>query len=93
MSRWDAREWVAGLMHLSQGDLAIRSIDRYGASETQVRYECAGEVVARLTVSGPVRPIFTPEGRGHWEVKALIGSGTQDVHLIEIPEAQEIVYE
>ena len=93
MSRWDARGWVAGLMDLDKGDLALRSIDRYGANETQVRYEYAGEVVARLTVSGPVRPFFTPEGRGHWEVKAQIGSGTQDVHLIDLPEADEIVYE
>lgn len=93
MSKWDARGWVAGLMGLRQDDLAVRSIDRYGANETQVRYEHEGEVVARLTVSGPVRPFLTPEGQGHWEIKALIGSGTQDVHLIELPETDEVVYE
>ena len=93
MSKWDAREWVAGLMGLSTGDLVVRSIDRYGKGETQVRYEHAGEVVARVTVTGPVLPFLTPEGQGHWEIKALIGSGTQDVHLIELPEADEIVYE
>ena len=93
MARWDARSWVAGLMGLDQAELAARSIDRYGATETQVRYELAGEVVARLTVTGPVRPVLTPEGQGHWEVKAQIGSGTGDVHLIEMPETDEIVYE
>lgn len=93
MAKWDARGWVADRMGLRQGDLAVRSIDRYGASETQVRYEHEGEVVARLTVSGPVRPFLTPEGQGHWEIKALIGSGTQDVHLIELPETEEVVYE
>ena len=92
MSKWDARGWVAGLLGVSQAELAVRSIDRYGASETQVRYEQGGEVVARLTVTGPVRPYLTPEGQGHWEIKAVIGSGTQDVHLIELPETHEIVY-
>jgi len=93
VSVWDARGWVAGLMGLLRDDLAVRSIDRYGASETQVRYEHAGEVVARLTVNGPVRPMFTPEGHGHWEIKAQIGPGTRDVHLIELPEADDIAYE
>jgi hypothetical protein len=93
VARWDARGWVAGLMDLNQDDLAARSIDRYGETETQVRYEHQGEVVARLTVTGPVLPFMTPEGEGHWEIKAQIGSGTDDVHVIELPEADEILYE
>ncbi len=93
MSKWDARGWVAEMMGLSQADLAVRSIDRYGATETQVRYEHEGVVVARLTVSGPVHPFMAPEGQGHWEIKALIGSGTQDIHMLELPETDEIVYE
>ncbi len=93
MSRWDARGWVASLMDLGQDDLIVHSIDRYGASETQVRYAHNGEVVARLTVTGPILPVFTPAGQGHWEIRAQIGAGTQDVHLMELPEADEIVYE
>ena len=93
MSKWDARGWVAGLLGLDPSDVAVRSVDRYGDSETQVRYEHGGVVVARLTVTGPVRPYPTSAGLGHWELRALIGSGTQDVHLIEVPEAEEIVYE
>jgi hypothetical protein len=79
-------------MGLPQGDLAIRSIDRYGSGETQVRYERGNEAVARLTVTGPVVPMGVAEGRGHWVVKAQIGPGTGDVHDIELPEADEIVY-
>jgi len=93
VARWDAQAWVAGLIGVSQDDLAVRSIDRYGPSETQVRYDHAGDVVARLTVTGPVRPYLTPAGQGHWEIKAQIGSGTGDVHLIELPETDEIIYE
>ncbi len=93
VSIWDARAWVAETMGLALGDLAVRSIDHYGETETQVRYEHGDEVVARLTVVGPVRPFMAPEGQGHWEIKALIGSGTQDVHEIELPETDEIVYE
>lgn len=93
MSRWDGRAWVAGFMGLGQDDLAVHSIDRYGESETQVRYEHNGEVVARLTVVGPILPVFTPAGQGRWEIRAQIGAGTQDVHLMELPEADEIVFE
>ena len=74
-------------------DLAVRSIDRYGPEETQVRYERGNEAVARLTVIGPVVPMGVADGRGHWVIKAEIGSGTRDVHGIELPEADEIVYE
>jgi hypothetical protein len=93
VSSWDARGWVAGLMGLSQEGLAVRSIDHYGPTETQVRYEHDGLVVARLTVTGPIPVFMAPEGHGRWEVKAMIGSGTQDVHLIELPETDEIVFE
>jgi hypothetical protein len=93
MSDWDARGWIADIMGLDPGGVTVRSIDRYGESETQVRFVHAGEVVARLTVTGPVRPFGTPEGQGHWELKAQIGPGVQDVHLIERPETDRIVYE
>ena len=93
MSDWDARGWIAGIMGLDPSGVTVRSIDHYGESETQVRYEHAGEAVARLTVIGPVRPYGTPEGQGHWELKAQIGPGVQDVHLIERPETDKIVYE
>jgi hypothetical protein len=79
-------------MGLVQDDLVIRSIDRYGPRETQVRYERGNEAVARLTVTGPVLPMGVAEGGGHWVIKAQIGSGTGDVHGIELPEADEIVY-
>jgi hypothetical protein len=93
VAKWDAREWVAGHLGLDPGEVAVRSIDRYGESETQVRYEHAGVVVARLTVTGPIRHFMRTDAEGHWELKAQIGSGTQDVHLTEVPESDEIVYE
>jgi hypothetical protein len=30
--------------------------------------------------------------RGHWVVSVRIGSGSEDVHRIDVPEADEIVY-
>ena len=92
MATWDAREWLTGLMGLEEGDLTVRSIDRYGPAETQVRYERGGQAVARLTVTGPVREMLEQEGQGLWIVKAQVGSGTSDVHSIELPETDEIVY-
>lgn len=92
MARWDAREWLTGLMGLEHGDLAVRSVDRYGAEETQVRYEQDGVAVARLTVNGPVREMLEKEGQGLWVIKAQIGSGTREVHGLELPETDEIVY-
>ena len=92
MATWDAREWLAGLMSLNEGDLTVRSIDRYGDSETQVRYEQGGQAVARLTVTGPVREMLEQEGQGLWVIKAQMGSGTRDVHSIKLPETDEIVY-
>ena len=92
MATWDAREWLAGLMGLDKEDLTVRSIDRYGSTETQVRYERGGQAVARVTVMGPVRGLFEQEGQGRWEITAQIGSGTRDVHDIEVPETEEVLY-
>lgn len=92
MAIWDAREWVAGLMEVDREDLAVRSIDRYGSQETQVRYERDGQAVVRLTVTGPVREMLQAVGQGRWVVKALIGSGTVDVHELALPETDEIEY-
>jgi hypothetical protein len=92
MATWDAREWLTGLMGLAQGDLAVRSIDHYGPSETQVRYERGGDAVVRLTVTGPVRQMMQKEGEGLWVIKAQVGSGTSDIHSIEVPETVEVIY-
>jgi hypothetical protein len=92
MAAWDAREWLTGLMGLSVGDLTVRSIDRYDPTETEVRYEQGDRAVVRLTVMGPVREMLEQEGEGRWMIKAQIGSGTSDVHSIELPETDEIVY-
>lgn len=92
MATWNAGEWLTGIMGLTVGDLTVRSIDRYGPAETQVRYEQDGQAVARLTVIGPVRAMLVKEGDGKWEIKAQIGSGTSDVHNLELPETDEIVY-
>lgn len=92
MAAWDAKAWLAGLMSVDSGVLAVRSVDRYGAAETQVRYEQDGQAVARLTVTGPIREMLVKAGDGHWLVKAQIGSGTSDVHEIRLPETDEIVY-
>lgn len=92
MAKWDARAWLAGLMGCERGDLAVRSIDRYGPKETQVRYERGDVAVARLIVAGPIVPMGEREGRGHWVVSVRIGSGSEDVHSIDVPEADEIVY-
>ena len=92
MAAWDAKTWLAGLMSVDASDLAVRSIDHYGESETQVRYERDGAAVARLTVNGPIREMLVKEGDGYWVIKGQIGSGTQDVHVIELPESNEIIY-
>jgi hypothetical protein len=92
MAIWDARESLADLMGLNEEGLAVRSIDSYGDSETQVRYEQGGQAVVRLTVTGPVREMLEQEGQGLWVIKAQIGSGTRKVHSIELPEPDEIVY-
>lgn len=91
MATWDAREWLAQLIGCQRGDLAVRSIDRYG-SETQVRYERGGEAVARLIVAAPVSPMGQPGGHGSRAVSVRIGSGSEDVHTFEVPETDEIEY-
>lgn len=92
MATWDARQWLAGLVGCGRDDLAVRSIDRYGPQETQVRYERGAQAVARLVVAGPILPMGVREGGGHWHVAVRIGSGSEDVHSIEVPETDEIVY-
>jgi hypothetical protein len=92
VAKWDARAWLAGLMGCEPGDLAVRSIDRYGPIETQVRYERGREAVARLIVAGPIVSMGEAEREGHWTVSVRIGSGSEDVHSIDVPGADEIVY-
>ncbi len=92
MATWDARAWLAGLVGCERSELAVRSIDQYGPTETQVRYERGGEAVARLIVAGPMYPMGIQKGRGHWLVSVRIGSGSDDVHSIEVPETDEILH-
>lgn len=92
MATWDAREWLAGLVGCERSELAVRSKDQYGPGETQVRYERGGEAVARLIVTGPVVPMGMPDGHGHWVVSVRIGTGSEDVHDIDVPETDEILY-
>jgi hypothetical protein len=91
MAKWDARVWVARLVGCDPSELSIRSTDKYGATETQVRYERGGEPVARLTVTAPNRTSFF-EATGHWALTAQIGAGTYEVHHMELPDTEEIVY-
>ena len=92
MATWDARTWLAGLIGCSPGDLTVRSVDRYGPTETQVRYARGDEAVARLVVTGPVIDMGIKEGQGYWDVSVRIGSGSEDVHTIRLPQADEIAY-
>lgn len=92
MAMWDARDWLAGLIGCERGDLAVRSTDRYGPNETQVRYERGGEAVARVVVTGPIRDMGDREGAGHWLVSAQVGWEAKDAHSVAIPESDEIVY-
>ena len=91
MATWDARAWVAGLVGCDPAELSIRSTDAYG-TETQVRYERAGEPVARLTVAPPVQSFADAVGKGHRAVTAQLGAGTYEVHRLAVPEADEIAY-
>ena len=91
MATWDAREWLAGLVGCDRGELAVRSVDHYGPNETQVRYERGGEAIARLVVAGPILPMGAAEGHGHWLVSVRIGTGSDDVHSIDVPETDEIL--
>jgi hypothetical protein len=92
VATWDARGWLAGLVGCERDELAVLSIDQYGAAEKQVRYQRGGQAIARLLVAGPVLEMGEREGQGQWHVSVRIGSGSEDVHSIEVPEADEIVY-
>ncbi len=92
MATWDARDWLATMMGCPRDDLAVRSTDRYGEHETQVRYERGGESVARLIVTGPIRDMGDKEGTGHWLISAQVGWEASDAHSVKITEADEIVY-
>jgi hypothetical protein len=92
LATWDAREWLAGLVGCERSELAVLSTDQYGPTEKQVRYERAGQAVARLIVAGPNFTMGERAGQGHWQVSVRIGSGSDDVHSIDIPEADEILY-
>jgi hypothetical protein len=92
LATWDAREWLAGLVGCDRSELAIRSTDQYGPAEKQVRYDRGGQAIARLIVAGPIVAMGEQGGRGHWQVSVRIGSGSDDVHSIDIPEADEILY-
>jgi hypothetical protein len=92
VATWDARGWLAGLMGCARDDLAVRSTDRYGEHETQVRYERGGESVARVIVTGPIHEMGDREGSGHWLVSAQVGWEAKDAHSVAVPESDEIVY-
>jgi hypothetical protein len=92
MATWDARDWLAGLMGCDRSELEVRSTDRYGERETQVRYDRGGQSVARVIVTGPHHEMGNQPGAGHWLVAAQIGWDAKDAHSVKIPEADEIVY-
>lgn len=92
MATWDARAWLAGLIGCEPDELAVRSTDRYGAAETQVRYERGGESVARVIVTGPIHDMGDRVGGGHWLVSAQIGWDAKGAHAVKVPESEEIVY-
>jgi len=92
MATFDAREWLAGLMGCERDALEIRSTDRYGERETQVRYDRGGESVARVIVTGPVHDMGDRAGAGHWLVSAQVGWDAKGAHAVKVPELDEIVY-
>jgi hypothetical protein len=92
MAAWDARAWLADRMGCARDELEIRSTDRYGERETQVRYDRGGESVARLIVTGPVHEMGDRPGAGHWLVTAQVGWDARGAHSTTVPEADEIVY-
>jgi hypothetical protein len=92
MATWDARTWLAGLIGCERDDLAVRSTDRYGANETQVRYERGGEAVARVIVTGPIHDMVDREGGGHWLVSAQVGWDAKGAQSVAVPASEEIVY-
>jgi hypothetical protein len=92
VAKWDARDWLAGLMGCPRDELAVISTDRYGERETQVRYERGGQSVARLIVTGPIRDMGDREGAGHWLVSAQVGWEAKGAQSARVPESEEIVY-
>jgi hypothetical protein len=92
VATWDVRDWLAGLMGCDRTDLTVRSTDRYGEHETQVRYDRGGESVARIIVTGPIHDMNDREGAGHWLIAAQVGWDAKDAHTLTIPESEEIVY-
>jgi hypothetical protein len=92
MATFDAREWLAGLMGCARDELEVRSTDRYGERETQVRYDRGGSSVARVIVTGPNYEMGERAGTGHWLVSAQVGWEAKDAHSISVPESDEIVY-
>jgi hypothetical protein len=92
MATFDARAWLAGLMGCGRDELEVRSTDRYGEHETQVRYDRGGASVARVIVTGPILDMGDREGSGHWLVAAQVGWEAKDAHSVTVPEADEIVY-
>ena len=63
MATFDARDWLAGLMGCARDELEVRSTDRYGERETQVRYDRGGSSVARVIVTGPNYDMGERDGR------------------------------
>jgi len=92
MATFDARDWLAGLMGCARDELTVRSTDRYGEHETQVRYDRGGSSVARIIVTGPVHDMNDQAGVGHWVVAAQVGWDAKDAHRTTLPESDEIVY-
>lgn len=92
MATWDARDWLAGLMGCPRDELTVISTDKYGDRETQVRYERAGQSVARLIVTGPIRDMGDHEGAGHWLVSAQVGWEAKGAQSARVPESEVIVY-
>lgn len=92
MAIFDTRAWLAGLMGCERSELEIRSTDRYGERETQVRYDRGGDSVARVIVTGPHREMGDREGDGHVLVSAQVGWDAKGTHVVEVPELDEIVY-
>jgi hypothetical protein len=82
---WDAMAWVADLLGCDRNDLTRLSDDEKG----RVGYADAnGKEVARVLVSGPMRPLDGKPG-GHWIVTAELSDGT--IRQIEtLPDTTEI---
>ena len=66
--------------------------DRGAVIDGERRFSYAELLDRCLRLGGALRNMGVAEGGGHWVIKAQIGPGTRDVHDIEMPEADEIVY-